>query len=219
MLDYSTYVPTVPKDGATVLLLLHGRGSDKHDLLGLQPWLDQDAIIVTPRGPFPGAAWGYGDGYAWYRYLGGTTPESASLERSIAELTELVEVLPSILPVAPGPIVTGGFSQGSTTALAFALINRPKIAANLMFSGFLASHPAVEAALPNAAGLPVFWGHGTADPMIPFDFGVAGRRQLGEAGAIVEARDYPMGHEISPRELADAKSWLEKITRTSGVVE
>jgi phospholipase/carboxylesterase len=180
MLDFDQYIPPAPKDGAPLLLLLHGRGSDKNDLLGLQPWLPSDAMIVTPRGPFPGAPWGYGDGYAWYRYLGGTTPEPVPFEHSMAELGQFVDALPSLLPVKPGAIIAGGFSQGATTALGFSLIRRDKIDGMLMFSGFLPTHPAVEAAWPNARGMRVFWGH---------------------------------GHEIHPRELADAKAWLESLGR------
>lgn len=211
MLTYAQHLPSAPRDGAPLLLLLHGRGSNEHDLLGLHPGLPEDAIVVSPRAPFPGGPWGYGDGYAWYRYLGGVTPEAAPFEGSIQALDQFVAALPDLMPVKPGPIIVGGFSQGGTTALGFALLHRDKVDGLLMFSGFLPTHPAVQASIAAAAGLPVFWGHGTADPMIPFQRGVEGRRTLREAGAVVTSGDYPIGHGIDPRELADATTWLEAL--------
>lgn len=214
MLTYAQHLPANPRDGAPVLVLLHGRGSDKDDLIGLAQRLPEDAILIAPRAPFPGGPWGYGGGFAWYRFLGGTTPEPASFERSLAELGEFVTALPEFLPVKPGPIIAGGFSQGGTTALGFALTQRNAISGVMMFSGFLPSHPAVAANLERAAGLHVFWGHGTADPMIPFQRGAEGRQALQAAGAEVVTGDYPIGHWIDPNELADAADWLTAISRS-----
>ena len=54
-----------------------------------------------------------------------------------------------------------------------------------------------------------FWGHGTSDPAIPFELALAGRELLVRAGADLEARDYAMGHGISPEELNDVVVWLK----------
>ena len=211
MLTYAQHLPAQPRNGAPLVILLHGRGSHEQDLLGLYPGLPADVILVTPRAPFPGGPWGYGDGFAWYRYLGGTTPDAASFERSLEELDAFLTALPARLPVKPGPTILGGFSQGGTTALGYALTHRAKVDGLLMFSGFLARHPAVDASLGNAARLPVFWGHGTSDPMIPFQRGVEGRRALLDAGAAVTTGDYPIGHAIDQQELADAAAWLDAL--------
>ncbi|MEA2584282.1 MAG: phospholipase/carboxylesterase, partial [Thermomicrobiales bacterium] len=99
MLQYDQHIPRDAKDGAPLIVLLHGRGSHKGDLMGLQPALPRNAIVVTPQAPFPGAPWGYGDGWAWYRFLGGTTPEPESFEASQQALASFLEDLPSKLPV------------------------------------------------------------------------------------------------------------------------
>ena len=36
-------------DGTPVAVLLHGRGADRHDLLGLQPHLPEGMVLVTPE--------------------------------------------------------------------------------------------------------------------------------------------------------------------------
>jgi phospholipase/carboxylesterase len=66
----------------------------------------------------------------------------------------------------------------------------------------------VRAAPETVAGTRFFWGHGTADPAIPFAMGQEGRAALRAAGAALETRDYPIGHGISPEEAADVRAWI-----------
>ncbi len=168
-------------------------------------------MIVTPEGPFPGAQWGYGGGWAWYQFLGGTTPEAESFVTGQTALAEFVDALPHVLPIKPGPIVMGGFSQGSSTSLAFAIRNPGKVAGVFVLSGLLADHPSVAAGLAYARDLPVFWGHGTRDGMISFQTAEAGRRTLRAANVALTTRDYSMDHTIAPAELADVRVWMDGV--------
>ena len=195
-----------------VVVLLHGRGSDEHDLFPLGRMLHADATTVSVRAPFPAAAWGYGPGYAWYRFLGGTTPESESFERGQDALAALVAALPSRLGRTDPPLILGGFSQGGTSSLAFMMRNPDRVRGVLIFSGFLADHPSVAVTRERVRNTPIFWGHGTADPAIPYAAAEAGWRELSAAGAVLEARTYRgMSHTISEEELRDARAWLTKL--------
>lgn len=210
MLRYEQAIPDGAKDGAPLVVLMHGRGSDRFDLLGLAPVLAPEAVVVTPEAPFPGMPWGYGPGSAWYRFLGRDRPEPESFERAQRELKAFLEALPAQLPVRTGPLVLGGFSQGGTMSLAYALRNPGAAPLVMNFSGFLADHPSVSATPESVRGTRFFWGHGTQDPSIPFDLAIEGRARLQGAGAELDARDYRMGHGISPDEAADARAWLER---------
>jgi len=207
MLHFEKHVPVDARDGAPLLVLLHGRGSDEQDLMGLAPHLPPGLIVVSPRAPFAGAPWGYGSGWAWYRFLGEDRPEPESFEESQRALGDFLRELPGHLPVAPGPLTLGGFSQGGTMSLAHALRNPGAVPGVLNFSGFLAAHPSVAATPETVKGTRIFWGHGTQDPAIPFALARRGREALRAASADLEARDYPIGHWIDPRELADAVRW------------
>jgi phospholipase/carboxylesterase len=209
ILRYEQSVPPSPREGAPLIVLLHGRGSDRHDLMGLRQALPDHAIVVTPEAPFPGAPWGYGPGWAWYRYLGADRPEPESFEESQQKLGEFLREYREQLPVRPGPLVLGGFSQGGTMSVAHALRHPGEVPLALNFSGFLPAHPSVEATPGTVAGTSFFWGHGTADPNIPHAMAEAGRSVLRAAGARLEARDYPIGHWIDPDELRDAAAWLD----------
>ena len=171
--------------------------------------------MVTRQAPFPDAPWGYGDGWAWYRFLGGTTPEPESFEAGQQALAPFLQDLPDRLPVQPGPLVLGGFSQGATTGLAHALRHPGEVDGILIFSGFLASHPSVSATSETVDGTRFFWTHGTQDPAIPFANARTGRAALQAAGADLETHDYPIGHWIEPVELRDATDWLTRLIAAS----
>jgi phospholipase/carboxylesterase len=208
MLKYETVIPPHVTDGAPLVVLMHGRGADRFDLLGLAPELAPDAVVVFPEAPWPGMPWGYGPGWAWYRFLGRNVPEPESFDASQAQLGELLDALPAALPVRTGPLVLGGFSQGGVMSMGYALRNPGKVPLVMNFSGFLARHPSVDPTPETVAGTRFFWGHGTMDPQIPFELAVEGRDLLRAAGADLTERDYRIGHGISPDEARDARTWL-----------
>ncbi|HET9948302.1 MAG TPA: alpha/beta hydrolase-fold protein [Longimicrobiales bacterium] len=198
-----------PVAGGTVAVLLHGRGSDRFDLQGLRPLLPSDWVLVTPEAPFSAAAWGYGPGSAWYRYVEDDRLVPETLATSLERLGTLLERLPALLGVEPGRLVLGGFSQGGTTSLAYALAHPGRLAAVLVFSGFLPASVALDAPGAAPSATPIFWGHGTVDPAIPFALAERGRARLVRAGAPLTARDYPIGHGIAPEEVRDAVAMVE----------
>lgn len=207
-LEFELDVPDGVAEGAPLIVLLHGRGSDRFDLLGLRRGLPAEAIIVTPQAPFPGADWGYGGGWAWYRYIGDDRPEPESFEESQTALGDFIDGIAEHLPVEPGTLALGGFSQGGTMSLAHALRRPGRIPNVLNFSGFLANHPSFSATPESVGGTRIFWGHGRQDPAIPFAMAESGWAALRQAGADLEARDYPIGHWIEPAELTAAAEWL-----------
>ena len=210
MLKYEQAVPEGARDGAPLVVLLHGRGADRFDLLGLAPHVAPGAVVVTAEAPHSGLEWGYGPGWAWYRFLGGSAPEPESFEASQQALAAFLAELPSRLPVRTGTLVLGGFSQGGTMSLGYALRNPGTVPLCMCLSGFLPQHPTVRATPETVAGTRFFWGHGTMDPAIPFAMGQEGRAALRAAGAELEARDYAMAHGINADEAGDIRDWIER---------
>jgi len=211
-LEFRSRIPSPATDGSPVLVLLHGRGSDENDLLGLADHLPADWVVITPRAPFSGLPWGYGPGFAWYQFLGGSRPEPRSFEESQTRLGEFLAELPTILGPKPGPLVLGGFSQGGTVALGHALRRPGGVPLIVNLSGFLPDHPSVAVTPATVAGTELFWGHGTLDPNIPYELATAGWERLEQAGAKLTARSYRMGHTISEPELTDLIGWIRERT-------
>jgi phospholipase/carboxylesterase len=212
MLHHRILPPERRIPGAPVLVLLHGRGSDDMDLQPLGQLLAPDATLVLPRGPYEGAPMGYGGGWAWYRFLGGATPDPDHFEASQQALAGLLTALPRL--GAEGPVVLGGFSQGGTMSLGYALRHPGSVAGVLNLSGFLPDHPSVR---PDAGGgLRVFWGHGRADASVPYVMAVSGRAALAAGGADVTPADHSGGHQITQDELSAAREWIARVTATEG---
>jgi phospholipase/carboxylesterase len=199
-------------DSTTVVVLLHGRGSDKHDLQGLRPQLPADWTLVTPRAPFPGEPWGYGKGYAWYRYIDEDRVEADTLMASLSLLDEFLAALPRVTGVTPRRIVLGGFSQGGTTSLSYAVTRPGAVAAVLNFSGFLPAAIQVDETGANPPSTPIFWGHGLGDPAIPIGLAERGRNRLRRAKAQLLTRDFSIGHWIVPEEVEAAVAMVSGAT-------
>ncbi len=212
-LDFDITMPENCSEGATVAILLHGRGSHKGDLQALSPVLPSDWVLITPQAPFPGAEWGYGPGWAWYRYLQEDQIVPETLDESLGKLDDFIAELPKRLGFSPGSIVLGGFSQGGTTSVAYALSRPGVIAAALNFSGFVADSVIVPTGPEAETATPIFWGHGTSDPNIPFRIALKGRERLTEAGIPLVAMDYGIGHWILPDEVHDAVAMVESVAR------
>lgn len=210
-LEHDLAVPPGAGDGTTAAVLLHGRGSHKGDLQAVAPMLPDDWALVTPQAPFSGMAWGYGPGWAWYRYAAEDRVVPETLDQSLGELDAFLGSLPELLGFEPGPIILGGFSQGGTMSMAYALTRPDRVVAALNFSGFLAASVEVPTGPDAERATPIFWGHGRSDPNIPFELAVRGRATLRERGVPLVARDYPIGHSLLPHEVHDAVTMVRSL--------
>ena len=47
-------------DASPLIILMHGRGASRTDLVPLGAHMPQHAIVVYPEAPFDAAQWGYG---------------------------------------------------------------------------------------------------------------------------------------------------------------
>jgi phospholipase/carboxylesterase len=201
--------PDSAADGATVCVLLHGRGSHRKDLQALRPSLPDDWVLVTPEAPFPAAPWGYGPGSAWYRYVAEDVVVEETLEESLSKLDDFLGALPGMLGFEPGASILGGFSQGGTTSLVYALTRPGSVSAVLNFSGFLVGSATLDESGVAPPSTPIFWGHGSHDPAIPISLAEKGRARLRRAGAKLVTGDYPIGHWIAAEEIQEAVAFAE----------
>ena len=183
------------------MLLIHGRGADEMDLLGLAPALDPRLFVVSVRAPF---AWEIG--YCWYETDSPAQHESM-FRQALSLLGRFVENLPEAYPVDPSRFFALGFSQGSFMANALTLSAPQRVSGAVLLSGY---QPPLEW-LPtreSVTGKPFFVGHGTLDPLLGIERGRAVRDTLVGLEADVTYREYPIGHQISMPELEEIRSWL-----------
>lgn len=193
-----------------LLVLLHGRGADEHDLYPLLDLLDPGRRLhgVTARGPLslpPGGA-------HWYVVHEIGYPDPETFLPTFAALTEWLDGL----GFAPDRTVIGGFSQGAVMTYALGLAaGRPRPAALVALSGFMPTVAGFE--LDLEPPLPPFAiGHGTFDPVISVEWSRRARAALEPAGAEVRFRESPLPHAVDPRFLAELAPWIESKLYVTG---
>ena len=106
-------------------------------------------------------------------------------------------------------IVLAGFSQGGVIALHLALRSESRFAGVMALSTYVHDHERLADEISFASiDMPVFMAHGQMDQMIPITRAITSREALTGLGCDVEWREYGMGHEVCPQEIADIATWL-----------
>jgi len=207
--------PLIGAGTPPLLLLLHGIGSNEHDLYGLAPFLDERFLIISVRAPNtlgPGS-------YAWFE--ADFTPQGPVINPEQAEASHkaLITFLKEAIKVYganPKQVYLMGFSQGAIMSASIALIQPELVAGAVLMSGRIP--PEIQSLIASSeelSGFPILVVHGTADRVLPINYGRASRELLSSLPVDLTYREYPMGHEVSQASLSDVSAWLtEQLDKT-----
>jgi phospholipase/carboxylesterase len=209
-LIHLTRQPLVESLKPPLLLLLHGIGSNEHDLFGLAPSLDKRFLILSLRAPntlAPGS-------YAWFAL--NFTPQGpdiniAQAEASLKTLIAFIGEAVTAYGANPDQVYLLGFSQGAIMSASIALTRPDLVAGAALMSGRVLPEIRPMLAAPEQLnGLPILVVHGTADTVLPINNGRASRDLLSSLPIALTYHEYPMGHEVSPQSLTDVNNWLSE---------
>ncbi len=176
------------------LLLLHGRGADELDLLGLSEELDGRFLVVSARAPFQ-----LGYGYHWYELVQVGAPEPRTFAQGLSLLERFTEEIVSGYRIDPARLYLLGFSQGAMMSGTLTMRHPERIAGTVMLSGYLPLGIGLEPEEQALQGQPFFVAHGAQDQVIPVEFGRQARDYLQRVKADLHYREYAMGHQIVRR--------------------
>lgn len=198
------------------VIWLHGLGADAHDFEPLVPQLVQpdwpSIRFVFPNAPIrPISLNGGLPMRAWYDVAGfdlSQKQDAAGIRASIVEVEALI-AREAERGIGASNVILTGFSQGGAIALAAGVRHADKLAAIVALSTYLplADETAAERSAANAA-TPIFWGHGTFDPVVPIVLGERSRDRLQALGYPVDWHHYPMVHQVCPQEITDLAAFL-----------
>ena len=209
---------TAPGPSASVIWL-HGLGADGNDFVPIVPEL---ALPTTPavRFVFPHApvrAVTINNGMrmrAWYDIAAADLNNRADIAgvRQSRERIDALIAREKARGVPAARIVLAGFSQGGAIALYAGLRHTARLAGILALSTYLvqADKLPIEAAAANR-DVPIFMAHGTADPIVRFEWGLASRRALEANGNPVEWHEYPIEHSVCLEEVRAVGAWLARL--------
>lgn len=201
------------------ILTLHGRGANAFDLLGLAPYLCAGKfMLICPQAPLETPISPEAVGYAWYPMSNSRMPDVEAMVSSQRKLQTFLDQCSNTYPIDPKKLAVLGFSQGGVMSYSLALPNPRRFAALAVLSSWLPKELLPRLNVTDAAqSLPTLVQHGTQDPMIEVARARSSVETLRELNVPLTFREYPMGHEIGARSLADLSAWLEeKVLRAGG---
>lgn len=183
------------------LVLLHGYGSNMHDLFGLKPYLPPINILCfqAPKAIDMG-------GFAWYDINwdnGNKIIEPEEVCRVASSVEENIALWKEAHNVS-GPVICGGFSQGAILCMAI-LKGGYKASGYVLMSGYIL--PEWRDSNWNISA-PVLQTHGTMDHVIPYEWAESGAKLLEHED--FEFKSYPMAHNLNAECIEDVYRFLKR---------
>ncbi|MCA1393052.1 alpha/beta hydrolase [Bradyrhizobium sp. BRP19] len=186
--------------GSPPLLLLHGTGGDENDLLGLGQMISPGSALLSPRG----RVLEHGMPRFFRRLAEGVFDEE-DVARRANELGDFVAEARQRYGIA-APIAVG-FSNGANIAAALLLLQPDVLAGAILLRAMVPLSDPPKAAL---GGKPVMLLSGQADPIVPAGNSARLAALLSDAGARVDHKVLPAGHQLSQADVTLSRDWISK---------
>ncbi len=183
------------------VIMLHGRSGDERSMWILESFLSEESLKAAPRGIFP---W-KGGGYHWSQVVDRRSVRS-DLNASVAALSIMVRELEARFRVDRQRLILMGFSQGAALAFSMAVSLDPRPAAVVSLAGFLP-----EGDIGNLIGMPIFWGHGIHDELLPVEGARLGVQRLAGMGANVHYCETDVGHKLGAACARGLDLWVRSV--------
>lgn len=210
-LEYLVREPNKINEQTSLLILLHGYGSNEEDLFSFSAELPENLIIVSARAP---QNLGFGS-YSWY------TINFTAAQGKFSDIPEAIEAKETIATfiteiqnrysIAPEKTFLLGFSQGTILSYAVALTYPEKVQKVIALSGYLNYE-----LLPNNYSNPkyseldFFISHGTVDQVIPVEWANKAPDFFKQLNVKHCYQEYPVGHGVAPQNFFAFKKWIEE---------
>jgi len=201
------------------VIWMHGLGADGHDFEGIIPELNLPSHLgirfIFPNAPVRPVTVMNSSMRAWYDifhpYLG-NEPDLSGILQMAKEIALLVDA--EIARGIPSHrIVLAGFSQGGVLALEVGPRYPTRLAGVMALSTYSPTAGLLEkeASVANA-DLPIFWGHGSIDMVVPERLMQDAKNAFAQAKYPVEFHLYPrMAHSVCPAEISDISQFLQRV--------
>jgi phospholipase/carboxylesterase len=197
--------PVVARRGSTapdapLVVLLHGRGSNEDDIIGLAGQLPAGKSYAAVRAPIA-----EGGGFAWFANKGIGRPIADSLTSTMAWFRAWLDDTAS----NGRPVVLVGLSGGAAFAGGLLLDDPARYTGAAILYGTLPFDAGVPTTPNRLDGARVLVVHGDRDTVIPRDLLDRTWHYLTtDAGSAMTAVRDPGGHGLSAGALAELHAWL-----------
>jgi len=210
-LKYIVREPNVQTKNTSLLILLHGYGSNEEDLFSFATELPDDLLIISARAP---QSLGFGS-YAWYTInftanegKFSDIPEAITARETIATFIDEIQ---ERYHISPNKTFLLGFSQGTILSYSVALNYPSKVQKVIALSGYI--NPELlpsEVEKINYSELDFFISHGSVDQVIPAEWAKKAPLFFNQLNIKNSYKEYPVGHGVAPQNFYDFKKWIEE---------
>ncbi|MAF97846.1 MAG: phospholipase [Micavibrio sp.] len=204
--------PTSKQKPQSLVILLHGLGSNGRDLISLAPlWAKElpDTVFVSPDAPFACdmVPPGYPDSYQWFSLQNRDSHiVKRGVETAAPILQGFIEQQAQHYGLEPSKVALVGFSQGTMMSLYTApRYAKGALAGVLGFSGALVGEP-------GATKMPVCLIHGEADDVVPISAYHHAKGELQAAGYQISGHTTAgLTHSIDEKGILEGAKFLKEI--------
>ncbi len=197
-------------EALATVIWLHGLGADGHDFEPIIPHLnlpdDLKIRFIFPHAPkMPVTINGGFVMRAWYDILERSIDRKVDIQGVQKSCELIVGLIQQEIArgIDPEKIILAGFSQGGVIALETGLRYQPPLASIIALSTYVADQSNIPKGM-----MPIFFGHGTMDEVVPLTLGEQARIALESQGHIVDWHLYPIQHSVSQEEIVDIGLWI-----------
>ena len=206
------YIVRKPKEqtkNTSLLILLHGYGSNEEDLYSFASELPSDLIIVSARAL---QDLGFGS-YAWYTiHFNNTQKKFSDILEAIKARDVIYKFIKEVqekYTISPEKTFLLGFSQGTILGMATALNHPTKIKNIIGLSGYV-NHDILPDNLEilDYSNLSFYCSHGTVDQVIPIDWARQTPVFLKSLNIEHTYSEFPIGHGVAPKNFYELRNWI-----------
>ncbi len=211
-LEYLVRKPKIDIEKPSLLILLHGYGSNEQDLFSFADELPDELLIISVRAPL---SMGFGS-YAWYtiHFDSNDASKFSDIPEAKSALNKISVFIDEIIEeyqVNTSNVFLFGFSQGTILSTAFALNNPDKIQHVIALSGYVNQELLNKnIGISNFYELDFFVSHGSVDQVIPVDWARKTSGFLNNLGIKNSYQEYPVGHGVAPQNFYDVNNWIKE---------
>lgn len=209
VLCHEVKLPKLSTGKNPLVILLHGVGSNEKHLFSFANYFPDNFIVVSARAPFNIGQ----DKYAWFevQFLQNTRVINEEQEaKSVQILNQFISQAVQRFGADEQQVFLVGFSQGAIMSYTMGLIRPNKIKAVVAIAGRLLEQTkgliASKEALKNIQFLIQ---EGTADLMMPLQYGLEAAIFLNSKGIKNELKKYAIDHTVSLEEVHDLVAWIQ----------
>jgi phospholipase/carboxylesterase len=201
--------PKKATQNPSLLILLHGYGSNENDLFSFAEELPEELLIVSAQAPYE---MGYG-AYAWYAInfddTNGKFSDLKQAKESIDKIALFIDEIKTRYNTNPDKTFLLGFSQGAILSYSLSFFHPNKVNHVIALSGYINTE-----LLPKEISKEIqtnyYCSHGSVDQVLPVDWARKSQPYLDNLNLQNVYSEYPVGHGVAPQNFYSFKSWIEE---------